>query len=581
MSTYYQYQDVGVMIAHKLMAIDGWKVYGYHADESDAMTDYYSPAYWGGIAEKNGYILVVNNSYARETEEIRQYNYSGFTYDRSITEKIQKLEQMTVDRGASEAEEATAKAAIAKLQKKAEEDAESRNKYIVVGLIPGHMANPPRCNWHIEKDGIIIAKGNGLLKYAKVDSYYRYSHYAEAMEEFKKDRKKYFERWVHDSFNRGYYSTLEDAMKASESRLADMEADEKMCDAFEAFINKLDTTCGGLLGEGDGVIYEKIKVTEYKKELKPIETTAGSIKDGQCFVLKTSFNYGRYRGLVYRIREVGEEGKKYFTAYKLNGKLTKECHGLASRNNTWYIGTSDNITKWIKKGAISWCDIQEVKTPYEVEKVVKKTIKNTKTEKKQTTNATTTEATTEKIDDLHFAISEDTDTRTNEKIYLVKVAEKLSRENYIKVNQYIKSLGGYYSRFKHAFLFKENPSELLNTTSTETTENIKAETTAEEPQIVKETPTEETKINYIITEGTHTKTGEKLYLVKPDTELSKADFAEVKRKFATLKGFYSSFKHGFIFKYDPTEAINTAQRKAVETYRFSNEKTEEKQNVYR
>ena len=52
MSTYYEYQDVGVMMAHKLMAMDGWKVFGYHADHSDMMTDYYDPAWWGGIATK-------------------------------------------------------------------------------------------------------------------------------------------------------------------------------------------------------------------------------------------------------------------------------------------------------------------------------------------------------------------------------------------------------------------------------------------------------------------------------------------------------------------------------------------------
>ena len=52
MSTYYEYQDVKRMIAHKLMNLEGWTVYGYHADESDSMTDYYHPAYWGGVAEK-------------------------------------------------------------------------------------------------------------------------------------------------------------------------------------------------------------------------------------------------------------------------------------------------------------------------------------------------------------------------------------------------------------------------------------------------------------------------------------------------------------------------------------------------
>lgn len=52
MDTYYQYRDVKVMIAHKLMSMDGWKVYGYKPDESDSMIDYYDPANWGGIAEK-------------------------------------------------------------------------------------------------------------------------------------------------------------------------------------------------------------------------------------------------------------------------------------------------------------------------------------------------------------------------------------------------------------------------------------------------------------------------------------------------------------------------------------------------
>ena len=189
MSTYYEYQDVKVMIAHKLMNMEGWKVYGYHADQSDSMTDYYDPAYWGGVAEKNGYVLCVNVYGAAKPEEIRKYNYDGFTYDRGITKKIAKLEQMTVERGASEQEAESAKMMIARLQKKAEEATENRNKYVVVGMIPGHMENPPKMNWHIEKDGIIIAKGNGILKYAKVDNYYRYAHYIESLEEYKKDKK--------------------------------------------------------------------------------------------------------------------------------------------------------------------------------------------------------------------------------------------------------------------------------------------------------------------------------------------------------------------------------------------------------
>ena len=553
MSTYYDYRDVGVMIAHKLMSIEGWKVYGYHADESDMMTDYWSPAYWNGVAEKNGYIFCFNVYGASKGEEIRKYNYDGFTYDNNIMEKITKLEQMTIANGASESEEASAKASIARLQKKAEESNENKNKYIVVGHIPAHMEHPPKMNWHIEKDGIIIAKGNGVLKYAKVYSYYNYPHYAESMEAFKKDRKAYIEKHANDLFNRGYYSTMEESQRIAESHAEDMENDLKLINQFEAFINKIDTTCGGLLGEGDGTIYEKVKVTEYKTENKAVEDVTGSIKDGQCFILKTNFNYGCRKGLVYRIHATEYNGKITYHANKLNGKLTKECTGHASSNNYWFIGSGehDNLTKWIEKGSIAWCHIEEVKTPYEVEKVVKKTIK---AEKKNTTTTETTKAATEEtnVNDFTYEVKEDTDTRNGEKIYLVKVAENLSREEYISVKKYMKSLGGYYSKFKHAFLFKENPSDKLNVTTTEAekepTENQQPESTTE---------SEKETISYTITEDQHTQTGKTIWIVKPEKELNKTDFAEVKRKLATIQGYYSTFKNGFIFKYNPEEALKT------------------------
>ena len=559
MSTYYEYQDVKRMMAHKLMSMEGWTVYGYHADHSDSMTDYYDPASWGGVAEKNGYILCVDVYGAAQPEEIRKYNYDAFTYDNSIQEKITKLEQMTVERGASEAEEASAQAAIKKLREKAETEAENRNKYIVTGIIPGHMANPPRMNWHIEKDGIYIAKGNGILKYAQVEKYYNYSHLTKDMKEFKTmSREDYKKAQIEDYMCRHY--TEERAAEAAENYIKRMEENEKLIDQFEAYINKIDTTCGGLLGEGYGVIYEKVIVTEYKKENKVVETTSGSIKEGQLFILKGNFNYNCYKGLVYRIHESEYNGRKTYHAYKLNGKLTKECTGHASSNNRWFIGTNEDekFLGWIAKGFIAWCELQEVKTPYEVEKVVKKIIKAEQTEKKDNSTAKEEQAATQGIDvnNYTYQVSGDTDTRDGSKIYLVKVVEKLSREEYIQVNKYIKSLGGFYSRFKHAFLFKEDPTEKLNVSMQETEPATAAENVSESNTKFTK-GTEKESVSYIITEDTHTKTNEKIWIVKPETEISKADFAEVKRKLATLQGFYSSFKHGFIFKYDPTEKLQT------------------------
>ena len=116
MSNYYSKQEAKVRIAHELMN-RGWKVYGYHADESDSMTDYYSPAYWNGIAEKNGFILVVDNSCASEAREITKYNPAG-NLSFEDREKIEKLEQMTVERGCTEGEEENAKQLIEKIKSK-------------------------------------------------------------------------------------------------------------------------------------------------------------------------------------------------------------------------------------------------------------------------------------------------------------------------------------------------------------------------------------------------------------------------------------------------------------------------------
>lgn len=556
MSNYYSYREVKVMIAHKLMSIEGWKVYGYKEDRSDSMTDYWDPANWDGIAEKNGYILCVDVYGAAEPQEIKKYNYSGFTYDSSIAEKIKKLEAMTVERGASEAEAESAKNMIKRLQEKAEKATENASKYIVVGTVPGHMAHPPKMNWHIEKDGIIIAKGNGILKFADIWRYYNYDRDMEWLNEYKQDKKAYADKHTQDLVSRGYYDSEEDARRNTERHIKDLEEDIKLIDKFEAFINKLDTTCGGLLGDGDGVIYEKVTVTEYKKENKVVEDTSGSLKEGQCFILKTNFNYGRFKGFTYRIHEkTYEDGQKRFYAYKLNGKKTKECTGQADQSNCWWIYDTEKFLKWFSQNALAWCHIEEVKTSYEVEKVVKKTIK---AEKKNAATTTTETAQTEETDvnAYTYEISEDTDTRTGEKIFLVKVAEKLSREEYIAVNKYIKSLGGYYSKFKHAFLFKENPTEKLNATIAEN-ETETAEPAQEEKATEEETELKKESISYTITEDQHTQTNAKIWVVKPEKELNKSDFAEVKRKLATLQGYYSSFKHGFIFKYDPTEALQT------------------------
>lgn len=118
----------------------------------------------------------------------------------------------------------------------------------------------------------------------------------------------------------------------------------------------------------------------------------------------------------------------------------------------------------------------------------------------------------------------------------------------------MKSLGGYYSKFKHAFLFKEDPTEKLNVTIAGNVTQT-ADPTQEAKSTEEETEQKKENISYTITEDQHTQTKAKIWIVKPEKELNKSDFAEVKRKFATLQGWYSSYVRGFIFKYDPTEIL--------------------------
>ena len=87
MSNYYQKRDAKIRIQEELRKL-GWTIYGYIADQSDSMTDYYCSASWDGIAEKNGYILVVDNHYSAEKQAITKLNKNYIEMDNKDREKI-------------------------------------------------------------------------------------------------------------------------------------------------------------------------------------------------------------------------------------------------------------------------------------------------------------------------------------------------------------------------------------------------------------------------------------------------------------------------------------------------------------
>lgn len=111
-------------------------------------------------------------------------------------------------------------------------------------------------------------------------------------------------------------------------------------------------------------------------------------------------------------------------------------------------------------------------------------------------------------------------------------------------------IGGYYSRFKHGFIFKENPEELLNGEKNKVSDGIQEDKRKKEKQSQKEN----SSIEFDIIED-KSPSGKIIYLVKVKNELSKEEFSRVKRRFAKIQGYHSSLKDGFIFKYDPKEKL--------------------------
>jgi hypothetical protein len=230
MSNYYDKADGKVAIARALMA-RGWKVYNFHEDESDSMSDYYSPARWFGVATKNGYTLVMDQRNDTKEYQVKQYNKDG-NLSFEDREKISKLEEMRVDRGCTIDEAATAQKLIEIILGKTN----GIDKYIIVDTIPAYMANPGKCKWHIEKDGRIYDKGTGITKYADIPRSYEF----DIVKMEYNDSYKYYTEY---DCNIGDYKRVERTLKDNEL---------KVINDFKALILRFERIVNNMNGCGDG-----------------------------------------------------------------------------------------------------------------------------------------------------------------------------------------------------------------------------------------------------------------------------------------------------------------------------------------
>ncbi len=96
-----------------------------------------------------------------------------------------------------------------------------------------------------------------------------------------------------------------------------------------------------------------------------------------------------------------------------------------------------------------------------VPKMVRIKNRNTTPAKQKRTQEQTESTAIEEKKMYTFKVTHGEDTRDGSELWIVRIAETLEKSEYIRINKIIKDLGGYYSKFRHGFIFRFEPSEVL------------------------------------------------------------------------------------------------------------------------
>jgi hypothetical protein len=186
---YANQRDAKVKIAGELER-RGWKIFGYKEDQSDSMTDYFSPADWEGVAEKNGVVICVgvsgyaakNYSGGRETfvhlpdAECAYCSGTGEEPDGWTLQQARELPQAfnahrtrltspgAINLMSSVVSPISFKDNGKERCHKCHGSGHILKSNTVREYWPTFQANPKGSKWHVEKGGKILSKGIGLAK---------------------------------------------------------------------------------------------------------------------------------------------------------------------------------------------------------------------------------------------------------------------------------------------------------------------------------------------------------------------------------------------------------------------------------
>jgi hypothetical protein len=418
----------------------GWSIYGFHEDKSDMMVDYYHPARWDGIAVKNGYILVVD---CYRDGEIGG-DFIQRSYDPKIAKKIKKLQALANCPSATQGERDNALSQINKFDKKLVEE------ITIITDLPKvtYQKNPPHAVWHIERDGNIIAKGNGVFSFSNINTW------REEKLIFDKEENNYMEL-LRNYWNIDNWDTF------ISYRKKEKEEKKKLLDKYFNILSKWDNLVQIKLGEGEEnklvkkiieeeVIYYLQKPSDIPTEYLMLnkKSTMSGISQNDVFKIYDNFNVKKVSRDYIDSKEDGN-----FYSYKLE-----------PRKNTKFANVFINEEK-INKGV--WVYVELVKKVKLISKEI--WVKDTpKKQNKETKNKAIEAENSELVlneEFLDYFKSGEikdfkrTDNQEIEKVLVIKenINDFKSFNLYLKKNKL-----GYYSKFAGGFILKEDGIKLLN-----------------------------------------------------------------------------------------------------------------------
>jgi hypothetical protein len=206
--------------------------------------------------------------------------------------------------------------------------------------------------------------------------------------------------------------------------------------------------------------------TEYKvKMINQVKFSTNGYNNNKAFKKDQYFKIKVIEGQRIRTELLNKTCESYCfdTAMKyshsLNTSLTQKFI------NNCVVIEIDKITKESLKEIEKEIKKEEVK-PVEVAETSEPVQEISNTQENQTTNN----------DSIEFTVSEDIHTKTGAKIFVAKLTKKVEYEEFKTIENKIKSIGGYYSRFKKGFIFSEYPTQLLK----DTFDNSESKETAEQ-----------------------------------------------------------------------------------------------------